>query len=82
MGLFLLVMAGLFSRSEDTLSTDGEGIAGRARKENGVLKKGGGGVWCILKVTEEEICKVESHTEAPMWTPGCYYCYVWVCVHI
>lgn len=43
MGLFLLVMAGLFSRSEDTLSTDGEGIAGRARKENGVLKKGGGG---------------------------------------
>lgn len=33
MGLFLLVMAGLFSRSEDTLSTDGEGIAGRARKE-------------------------------------------------
>lgn len=45
-------------------------------------KKGGGGVWCILKVTEEEICKVESHTEALMWTPGCYYCYVWVCVHI
>lgn len=43
MGLFLLVMAGLFSRSEDTLSTDGEGIAGRARKENGVLKKGVGG---------------------------------------
>lgn len=41
MGLFLLVMVGLFSRSEDTLSTDGEGIAGRARKENGVLKRGG-----------------------------------------